>query len=144
MRTLLQDLQYGIRMFARNPTFTLVAVLALALGIGATTIIFSVVDTVLLKPLPYPDSGRLVSIGLTGFGAEALALAPDYLEWRARNHVFEEMAAYSASSPTLTGASEPTRLECAQPPRVSSAHSEYSRCSGGPFRWRKISPAERR
>ncbi len=67
MRDVLQDLQYGLRGFVRNPTFTLVALLALALGIGATTAIFSVVDTVLLKPLPYPRSDRIVSVGLTGF-----------------------------------------------------------------------------
>ncbi len=112
MRDLLQDVQYGLRVFARNPTFTIVALLALALGIGATTVIFSVVDTVLLKPLPYPQPDQIVSIGLTGFGDEYPALAPDYLVWRAHNHVFEEMAAYSGSTPTLTGAGEPTRLEC--------------------------------
>ena len=91
MREFLQDLQYGIRVFARNPTFTLVALLALALGIGATTAIFSVVDTVLLKPLPYPEAGRIVSIGLTGLGEDSLALGPDYVDWRARNHVFEQI-----------------------------------------------------
>src|ERR1700693_1921711 len=114
MRDVLQDLQYGLRGFVRNPTFTLVALLALALGIGATTAIFSVVDTVLLKPLPYPRSDRIVSIGLTGFGPryeDFIALAPDYLEWRARNHVFEEMAAYGSSNLTLTGAGEPTVLK---------------------------------
>ena len=79
------------------------ALLALALGIGATTAMFSVVDTVLLKPLPYPQSDRIVSIGLTGFGPaqNAVALAPDYLEWRARNHVFDEMSAYGSANPRL-------------------------------------------
>jgi len=72
MRDVLQDLRYGFRGFARNPTFTLVALLALALGIGATTAIFSVVDTVLLKPLPYPRSDRIVSVGLTGFENRAI------------------------------------------------------------------------
>ena len=101
MRELLQDVQYGLRLFARNPTFTIVALLALALGIGATTAMFSVVDTVLLKPLPYPESERMVSLGLTGFGPPqfAVTLAPDYLEWRARNHVFEQMAAYGTKIP---------------------------------------------
>jgi putative ABC transport system permease protein len=112
MRDLIQDLQYGLRVFARNPTFTLVALLALALGIGATTAIFSVVDTVLLKPLPYPRSDRIVSIGLTGLGPSPIAMAPDYIEWRARNHVFEEMAAYGSANHTLTGAGEPTVLKC--------------------------------
>ena len=110
----MRDVQYGLRLFARNPTFTIVALLALALGIGATTAMFSVVDTVLLKPLPYPESDRIVSIGLTGFGPaqNAVALAPDYLEWRARNHVFEQMAAYGSTDPTLTGDGEPTVLKC--------------------------------
>ncbi len=114
MRDVLQDLQYGLRGFVRNPTFTLVALLALALGIGATTAIFSVVDTVLLKPLPYPRSDRIVSIGLTGFSPtqNSAALAPDYLKWRARNHVFEEMAAYGSANLTLTSAGEPTVLKC--------------------------------
>jgi putative ABC transport system permease protein len=112
MRDLFQDLQYGLRIFARNPTFTFIALLALALGIGATTAIFSVVDTVLLKPLPYPESDRIVSVGLTLFGQNSLVLAPDYLEWRARNHVFEEMAACGSSTPTLTSAGEPTVLKC--------------------------------
>src|ERR1700685_3353971 len=100
MRDVLQDLQYGLRVFARNPTFTFIALLALTLGIGATTAIFSVVDTVLLNPLPYPRSDRIVSIGLTGFSPaqNSVALAPDYLEWRARNHVFEEMAAYGSAN----------------------------------------------
>jgi len=113
MRGVLQDLQYGLRVFARNPTFTFVALLALALGIGATTAIFSVVDTVLLKPLPYPQSDRIVSVGLTGFGPSPIAMAPDYVEWRARNHVFDEMAAYDNANPTLTGEGEPTVLKCA-------------------------------
>src|SRR5271170_5630093 len=114
MRDVLQDLRYGFRGFARNPTFTLVALLALALGIGATTAIFSVVDTVLLKPLPYPRSDRIVSVGLTGFSPaqNSVALAPDYLEWRARNHVFEEMAAFGGANLTLTGVGEPIVLKC--------------------------------
>ena len=112
MRDFLQDLQYGIRVFARNPTFTLVALLALALGVGATTAIFSLVDTVLLKPLPYPQPDRIVSVGLTGIGDNSLALGPDYVDWRARNHVFEEMAGYSWGQYTLTGSGDPVRIKC--------------------------------
>jgi putative ABC transport system permease protein len=111
MRDFLQDLRYGIRVFAKNPTFTLVALLALALGIGASTAIFSVVDTVLLKPLPYPQPDRIVSVGLTGLGDDSLALGPDYVDWRARNHVFDEMAGYTWSSFTLTNAGDPVRME---------------------------------
>jgi putative ABC transport system permease protein len=137
MRDLLTDIRYGLRLLARNPTFTLVAVLALALGIGATTTIFSVVDTVLLKPLPYPRSDRIVSVGLTGFGQDSIALAPDYLEWRARNHVFEEMAAYSSANPTLTGAGEPAVLECG---RVTQSFFRTLRAQ--PMLGRAFTPAE--
>ena len=135
----MRDVQYGLRLFARNPTFTIVALLALALGIGATTAIFSVVDTVLLKPLPYPESDRIVSIGLTGFGPaqNAVALAPDYLEWRARNHVFEEMAAYGSANPTLTGAGEPTVLKCG-----NATQSFFRTFRVQPMLGRAFTPAE--
>jgi putative ABC transport system permease protein len=141
MRELLRDLQYGLRVFARNPTFTLVALLALALGIGATTAIFSVVDTVLLKPLPYPRSDRIVAIGLTGFGdpQNSIAMAPDYLEWRARNHVFEEMAAYGSANQTLTGAGEPTVLKCG-----SVTQSFFRTFRVQPILGRDFTPAEDR
>jgi predicted permease len=112
MRDLFQDVQYALRIFARNPTFTLVALLALALGIGVTAVIFSVVDTVLLKPLPYPQPDRIVSIGMTGFGDDSLALAPDYLDWRARNHIFEAIGGYRSATFTLTGAGDPARIDC--------------------------------
>jgi hypothetical protein len=139
MRDLLQDLQYGLRVFARNPTFTLVALLALALGIGATTAIFSVVDTVLLKPLPYPRSDRIVAIGLSGFGdpQNSIAMAPDYLEWRARNHVFEEMAAYGSANQTLTGAGESTVLKCG-----SVTQSFFRTFRVQPILGRAFTPAE--
>jgi putative ABC transport system permease protein len=139
MRDLIQDLQYGLRVFARNPTFTLIALLALALGIGATTAIFSVVDTVLLKPLPYPRADRIVSVGLTGFGPPqyAGAMSPDYLEWRARNQVFDEMAAYGGASQTLTGWGEPTVLRFA-----SVTHSFFRTFRIQPMLGRTFMPAE--
>src|SRR6202035_4549208 len=93
-----------------NPAFTLIAVLALALGIGATTAIFSVVDTVLLKPLPYHDPDLLISIGEAG----DISREPDYVDWRARNRVFEEVAAYSSGRSTLIGADEPLQIASAR------------------------------
>ena len=107
MRDIFQDIRYGLRAFKGNPAFTLVAVLALALGIGATTAIFSVVDRVMLRPLPYPEPDRLVSVG------DSIA-HPDYFDWRARNHVFEDMTIVRGAGPaTLTGLDEASQLDWA-------------------------------
>jgi len=95
LETLLQDMSYGLRQLRRGPGFTAVAVLTLALGIGANTAIFSVVNAVLLKPLPYPHSGRLVmlweSSPARGFDQEKVS-GPDFIDWRQQNDVFEGMA----------------------------------------------------
>jgi len=112
MATLLQDLRYGFRMLARNPAFTAVAVLALALGIGANTAIFSLVNAYLLKLLPYPDSGRLVLCNqqFKREGMPGATAFPNYLDWRAQNHVFTAMAAVRNESFNLTGDGEPERV----------------------------------
>ncbi len=92
----IQDLRYGARLFGRSPAFSIVAVLTLALGIGANTAIFSVVNAVLLKPPPYPDPDRLVHIweGKVGGGSSKNVVEPFYfLDWRERNRSFEQMAA---------------------------------------------------
>jgi len=93
MNSLLHDLRFGLRMMVRNPVFTLIAVLTLALGIGANTAIFSVVDAVLLRPLPYPQADRLVFLWSheTPRGGSSV---PDYHEWRDHNQVFEGLGAY--------------------------------------------------
>ena len=93
-----QDLRYGARMLAKNPGFTLIAIITLALGIGANTAIFSVVNAVLLRPLPYRDPDQLVRVwgNNTRQGSQPLtASLPDYLDWRAQNQVFGQMAAFS-------------------------------------------------
>ena len=97
MNSLLQDLRFGIRMLVKNPIFTLIAVVTLGLGIGANTAIFSVVDAVLLRPLPYPEANRLVFLWSTmksqGVPISSSAL-PDYHGWRDRNQVFEGLAGF--------------------------------------------------
>jgi putative ABC transport system permease protein len=111
--TLALDLRYGIRMLARSPGFAAVALLALALGIGANTAIFSVVDGVLLRPLPYPEAGRLVLVSRhfsrSTFPYGNLCLA-DYLDWRAGNRAFEDPAVYNRRRFDLTGTSEPEQV----------------------------------
>ncbi len=111
---LAQDLHYGLRMLVKNPSFTIVAVLALALGIGANSAIFSVVNTVLLRPLPYKNPGRLVMLWeeATHLGFPKNTPSPaNFIDWRAQNTVFEAMAAMVERSFNLTGVGEPERFD---------------------------------
>ncbi len=120
MAGLLQDLRYGLRMLARSPGFAAVAVLALALGIGATTAIFSVVNGVLLRPLPYEDPGRLVMLteGIARFAGNIPFSAPDFEFFRHNNRSFTDLAAYQDKGYELSGIDEPHRLTGA---RVSAS-----------------------
>ena len=113
MRALLMDLRYAARILRQNPEFGLIAVLALALGTGATTAMFSVVDAVLLRPLPYSEPDRLawVAVSFPRMRLEFM-LGPDYLEWSQQNHVFENLTAFDSTSCDLTGGDEPVRLLC--------------------------------
>jgi len=111
---LLQDLRYGIRTLAKNPGFTIVAVLTLALGIGANTAIFSVVDAVLLRPLPYPQSERLFVVyqTLPQDPAQNTGVSyPNYLDWTQQNQAFDSIAAARGNSQALSGQGEPTYIE---------------------------------
>jgi putative ABC transport system permease protein len=106
-----QDLRYGIRMLLKNPGITFVVILALALGIGANTAIFSVVDAVLLKPLPYPESDRLVFINETSKSMDEISVSyPNFTDWRNQNHVFENIGVSNRSSYNLTGSGEAERI----------------------------------
>jgi putative ABC transport system permease protein len=114
METLWQDMRYGARMLWKNKGFTAVTVTALALGIGFNTAIFSVVDTVLLRPLPYTEPDRLVSVWERNLrvGMARSEMAPaNYLDLRAQNQVFDQVGAFLDQSVTLTGKGEPERLE---------------------------------
>jgi putative ABC transport system permease protein len=111
-----QDLRFGARQLRKNPGFTGVAVLTLALGIGACTAMFSLINAVLLRPLPFRNSGRLVWIENVGTGgmSERTTRVDNFLEWRSQNKSFEELAAYFAffdyERYTLIGSGEPQRL----------------------------------
>ena len=112
MENLMQDLRFGLRMLRKNPGFAAVAVLVLALGIGATTAIFTVVNAVLLHPLPYPDSERLVVIQNVQpqFGKTPLSY-PQFLAWREQRDVFEQVATFTRSGEVLTGLGDPELLQ---------------------------------
>ena len=112
MGTLWQDLRYGFRMLLKNPGFTVVTILALALGIGANTAIFSVVNAVLLRPLPFPTAERLVFISEWSQQVQNMSVSyPNFVDWRDQNRVFEQLAAFRGAGLILTGMGEPERLD---------------------------------
>jgi predicted permease len=111
METFLQDLRYGFRMLAKAPAFTAIAILTLALGIGANTALFSVVNGVLLTPLAYPQSGQLVAIyGQTVGFAQAPINYPNFLDWQRDSQSFSSMAIYRNQDYNFTGTGEAERL----------------------------------
>lgn len=116
-----RDLRFGVRVLLKRPVFTVVAVLTLALGIGANAAIFGVVDAVLLKPLPFANPDRLAQIWerdqKTGDDHDSV-MAANYLDWRSRSHSFDELAAHAGTSVNLTGLAEPERIRAA---RVSAS-----------------------
>ena len=113
MPTLLKDLRYSLRALRKKPGFTIVALLVLALGIGANTAIFSVVNSVVLRPLPYPGADRLALIWETdlkdGIQREGPS-APNFLDWREQSQSFEEMALLEVGTGTVTGEGEPEQV----------------------------------
>ena len=110
LETFWQDIRYGARMLRRNPGFTTVAVLTLALGIGANTAIFSVVNGVLLRPLPFQNPARLVVVWESSEGATNSVSVPNYFDWRDQNQVFSDVALFRGRNYILTGAGEANRL----------------------------------
>jgi putative ABC transport system permease protein len=115
MHTLWQDVKYGARMLLKNPGVTFIVILALALGIGANTAIFSVVNSVLLRPLPYDDADSLVFLNETSKSMDDISISyPNFTDWRNQNHVFEKFGVYNRNSYNLTGYGEPERILTAQ------------------------------
>ena len=142
MNTLLQDVRFGARVLWKRPGFTLVALAVLALGIGANTAIFSVVNAVLLRPLPYPGAERVVAFdavnppkGIT----DSSISAPDFADLKAQTRSFEALAIYAAGNANLTGGDEPERVA------VGYADADFFRVLGvGAARGRVLLPEDDR
>jgi putative ABC transport system permease protein len=114
VETLVQDLRYGVRMLAKAPWFTTAAVLILALGIGANTAVFSILDAVLIRPLPYPQSERLVKadvFDLKSGDFYGKTSYPDFTDWSEQSHFFDHLAAYEDKTFNLAGTLQPERVK---------------------------------
>jgi putative ABC transport system permease protein len=114
METMIQDIKFGLRMLVKSPSLSIVATIALALGIGANTAIFSVVNAVLLRPLPFPNSEQLYTLYETDQQAGRVSGShsyPNFFDLRAQNTVFEKVSCYYSADYIMTGRGEPARLQ---------------------------------
>jgi putative ABC transport system permease protein len=138
MTGLWQDIRYALRSLAKAPGFTAVTLFTLALGIGANSAIFSVVNGVLIRPLPYPDPDRLVVVRETYGGGEVGSVSgANFLDWKARTHQFESLAAWRGVAVTLLGAGEPEEM------RAAMISADYLRTLGvAPMLGRGLLPGE--
>jgi putative ABC transport system permease protein len=141
-----QDIRYAFRMLRKQPGFSVIAILTLALGIGANTAIFSIVNAVLLRPLPYPNADRIMVLNeSSGPGQDYSVALPDYFDWRNDNTVFEHLACTHKESRNLSGVPgrEPERISCASvtrnffniiglPPKIGRTFSEDEDKVGAP------------
>lgn len=114
MPALLRDVRYAVRLILKNPTFSFVAILTIALGVGANTAVFSVINGILLRPLSFREPERLVAIQQKNDAkgwSEFQVSFPDFIDWRQQHQTFEDMAAYRETSFTLSGDDEPERIQ---------------------------------
>jgi putative ABC transport system permease protein len=115
MNTIFQDLRYGVRMLLKTPALTFIVILALALGIGANTAIFSVLNAVVLRPLPYDQPNELLFLNERSAVVVEMSFSyPNFTDWRNQNHVFEKIGVYNRNSYNLTGYGEAERILTAQ------------------------------
>src|SRR5437016_6081391 len=142
----MSNIRFALRQVIKNPAFSAVAVITLALGIGANTAIFSIVNAVLLRPLPYPDADRIMVLNeSSGPGQDYSVALPDYFDWRKDNTVFEHLAATHKESRNLSGipGRDPERISCASvtrnffnivglPPEIGRTFSEDEDKVGAP------------
>ena len=142
----MSNLRFAFRQVIKNPAFSAVAIITLALGIGANTAIFSIVNAVLLRPLPYPDADRIMVLSeSSGPGQDFSVALPDYFDWQHDNTVFEHLACTHKESRNLSGipGREPERISCASvarnffniiglPPEIGRTFSEDEDKVGGP------------
>src|SRR5690348_1094325 len=138
MTNFLNDFRFGIRTLAKNPGFAIVAVLTLALGIGSSTAIFSVVDAVLLRPLPYPNPQQIATVKeLEAHGHRAHLADPNFLDFRSQNHTLAALATFGSDSASISGGSEPVRVD------VGYITQDFFKVMGvEPFRGREFAPGE--
>jgi putative ABC transport system permease protein len=138
MRDIMRDLRHGLRMLAANPGYTATALGTLIMGIGASTAIFSVVNAVLLRPLPYPDPDRIAAIwGVSAQGSRSSLSESTFLEYRDHTHAFESLATYNGAGFTFTNVRNPERIRGA---RVSAAFFDVLRVR--PLLGRTFQPGE--
>jgi putative ABC transport system permease protein len=147
MENLWADTKFAVRQLCKNSGFALTAIATLALGIGATTAIFSLVNTVLLRPLPFPEQDRLMWLSqqdhsLPGVMPEALSY-PDYFDWRAQNHTFGGMASYTGSGVTLESEGEAQRLDAQTVSANFFQVLGVAPMLGRDFRWEDEKPGNR-
>ena len=122
MGTIWQDVRFGVRVLLKSPAFTAVAVLVVALGIGANTAIFSVVNAVLLRPLPFPESERVVhfeGVNPSKGVSDSNMSVPDFADWRAETRAFERLAGFTTGGALLVAGEEGERV------RATSASEDF-------------------